>query len=70
MNNERDTGTKDKIKGKFEQAKGAVKEGFGAATGDRSTEVEGKAERLKGNVREGYGDVKSELNRDIDNDRK
>ena len=64
------THEKDRIKGKFEQAKGAVKEGFGAATGDRSTEIEGKTDRLKGNVREGFGDVKNELNRDIDSDNK
>ena len=56
---------KDRMKGKIEQTKGAIKEGFGAATGDRSTEIEGKAERLKGNVREGYGEVK----RDLDDDK-
>lgn len=60
---------KDRMKGKMEQAKGAIKEGFGAATGDRSTEIEGKAERLKGNVREGYGEVKRDLNRDLDDDK-
>ena len=56
------TGNEHQDKGKLEQAKGAVKEGFGALTGDRSTEAEGKAERAKGNVREEYGKLKNELN--------
>ena len=55
------TGDEHQIKGKFEQAKGAVKEGFGALTGDRSTEIEGKAERAKGAIREGFGRAKNDL---------
>lgn len=60
------TGAEHQDKGKLEQAKGAVKEGFGALTGDRSTELEGKAERAKGNVREAYGKLKSDLENDND----
>jgi uncharacterized protein YjbJ (UPF0337 family) len=59
------TGDEHKIKGKLEQVKGAVKEGFGALTGDRSTEIEGKAERAKGALREGYGQLKNDLNSDV-----
>ena len=55
------TGDEHSIKGKLEQAKGAVKEGFGALTGDRSTEIEGKGERLKGKIREEYGELKNDL---------
>jgi uncharacterized protein YjbJ (UPF0337 family) len=55
------SGAEHSGKGKLEQVKGAVKEGFGALTGDRSTEIEGKAERAKGAVREAYGDLKSDL---------
>ena len=55
------SGDEHKIKGKLEQIKGAVKEGVGALTGDRSTEIEGKAERAKGAVREGYGDLKNSV---------
>lgn len=62
------TGDEHQIKGKLEQAKGAVKEGFGALTGNRDTEIEGKAERAKGAIREGYGKVKNELTRDVDDD--
>lgn len=45
-----------------DQVKGAVKEGFGALTGDRSTEAEGKGERLKGTLQEEYGKIKSDIN--------
>lgn len=38
--------------GKLDQLKGAVKEGFGALTGDRSAEAEGKGERAKGKIQE------------------
>jgi len=60
------TPNEDQVKGKLDKVKGAVKEGFGATTGDRSTEVEGKAERLKGAIREGYGDIKSDIKKDND----
>lgn len=47
--------------GKLDQIKGAVKEGFGALTGNRSMEGEGKGERLKGTVQEEYGKIKSDI---------
>ena len=59
------SGKDREFEGQVDQAKGAVKEGFGALTGDRSKEIEGKAERLKGNVKEKIG----ALENDIDNDR-
>ena len=62
------TGNEHEVKGKLEQAKGAVKEGFGALTGDRSTEIEGKVERAKGAIREGFGKAKNDLNDDVPND--
>ena len=49
---------KDKTEGKFDQAKGKVKEEIGEAVGDRSTEWSGKAEQAKGHVKEGIGEVK------------
>jgi uncharacterized protein YjbJ (UPF0337 family) len=58
------TGKEHEIEGKLDQAKGAVKEGFGALIGDRSTEAEGKLDRLKGSVQEKYGQVKSDLTDD------
>jgi uncharacterized protein YjbJ (UPF0337 family) len=49
---------KDRIKGSFEQAKGAVKEGVGKATGDEKLEAEGKAEKAAGKVRNTVGGIK------------
>jgi uncharacterized protein YjbJ (UPF0337 family) len=60
------SGAEHRGKGMVEQVKGAVKEGFGALTGDRSTEVEGKAERAKGAVREAYGNLKDDLTHNDD----
>jgi uncharacterized protein YjbJ (UPF0337 family) len=56
------TGKEHQGKGKVDKAKGAVKEGWGSLTGDRSTEAEGKSERAKGKIQEKYGEVKSDLN--------
>lgn len=56
------TGKEHQAEGKIDKTKGAVKEGFGALTGDRSTEIEGKAERAKGKIQEEYGKIKSDAN--------
>ena len=58
------SGKEHEAEGKLEQVKGAVKEGFGALTADRSTEIEGKAERLGGKIRESYGKLKDDLETD------
>lgn len=60
------SGAEHRGKGIVEQVKGAVKEGYGAVTGDRSTEIEGKAERAKGAIREEYGKLKDDIKRDDD----
>ena len=62
------SGNEHEVKGKLDQIKGAVKEGFGALTGDRSTEAEGKGERAKGVLREKYGELKNEFTNDADDD--
>ena len=49
---------KDQVKGVAKQAKGAVKETAGKATGSRKTELEGKADKVAGKVQKGVGDVK------------
>ena len=54
---------KDKTEGKWDEAKGKIKEETGKAVGDRSTEWGGKADQVKGHVKEGVGDVKNEMNR-------
>jgi uncharacterized protein YjbJ (UPF0337 family) len=55
------TGKEHEAEGNLDQLKGAVKEGFGALTGDRSKEAEGKLERAKGKLQEEYGKIKSDL---------
>ena len=48
----------DEVKGKWEQAKGTVKDKVGEATGNDRLEAEGEAEHAGGKVREGWGSVK------------
>jgi uncharacterized protein YjbJ (UPF0337 family) len=50
--------TKDKIKGRVEQAKGVAKEKAGRATGNRDLQDRGTADKVKGTVRNKIGDVK------------
>jgi uncharacterized protein YjbJ (UPF0337 family) len=50
--------TKDKIKGRVEQAKGVVKEKAGRATGNSKLQDRGTADKVKGTVRNKIGDVK------------
>ncbi|HEX6624002.1 MAG TPA: CsbD family protein [Pyrinomonadaceae bacterium] len=52
---------KDEVEGKFDQAKGAVKENVGRAVGDREMETEGAADRASGNVQEGFGTAKRKV---------
>lgn len=49
---------KDEVEGKWDQAKGAVKENVGRAVNDRDLEAEGKMDRAKGNIKEGFGEVR------------
>lgn len=52
---------KDELEGKFDQAKGSVKEGLGRITGDEELENEGTADKLKGDVQEGWGGAKRKV---------
>jgi uncharacterized protein YjbJ (UPF0337 family) len=52
---------RDEIEGKYEQAKGSVKEGLGRLTGDEEMEAEGTADKMKGNVQEGWGGAKRKV---------
>jgi uncharacterized protein YjbJ (UPF0337 family) len=49
---------KDRIEGSAKQAKGAVKEAWGKATGDAKTQAEGKADKAEGKVQNAIGGVK------------
>lgn len=57
---------KDEIKGKYEQAKGKVKDKIGEATGNRRMEAEGEAENAGGKTRESWGKVKRHVSNAID----
>jgi uncharacterized protein YjbJ (UPF0337 family) len=48
----------DEIKGKFEKAKGTVKDKAGELTGDSRLEAEGEADRAAGETRETWGKFK------------
>lgn len=52
---------KDEMEGKFDQAKGAVKENVGKALNDRDLETEGAADRAGGNVQEGFGTARRKV---------
>jgi uncharacterized protein YjbJ (UPF0337 family) len=49
---------KDRVEGIGKQAKGAVKEMVGKATGDSKTQAEGKAEKISGKVQNTIGSAK------------
>ena len=49
---------KDRIKGAADQAKGAIKETFGKATGDAKTQAEGKADKAAGKAESALGGAK------------
>ena len=56
----------DEVKGKFEQAKGTVKDKAGELTGNERLEAEGEAEHAKGEVREGWGKVKRNVSNAVE----
>jgi uncharacterized protein YjbJ (UPF0337 family) len=51
----------DEVKGKYEQAKGSLKEGLGRLAGDDELRSEGAADKLKGDVQEGFGGAKRKV---------
>ena len=52
------TPNNDEVEGKFERAKGWVKDKVGEATGDRELEAEGEAQNAEGNAQETWGKFK------------
>jgi uncharacterized protein YjbJ (UPF0337 family) len=52
---------KDELEGKFDQAKGGIKENVGRAINDRDLEAEGQADRASGDVQEGWGKTKRKV---------
>jgi uncharacterized protein YjbJ (UPF0337 family) len=57
---------KDEVEGKWDQAKGAVKENVGRAVDDRDLEAEGQADRAGGKVQEGFGTARRKVGEAID----
>jgi uncharacterized protein YjbJ (UPF0337 family) len=56
----------DEVKGKWEQAKGTVKDKVGEATGDESLEAEGEAEHAAGETQETWGKFKRGVSETVD----
>jgi uncharacterized protein YjbJ (UPF0337 family) len=52
---------KDEMEGKYNQAKGSIKEGLGRLTGDDDMRAEGSADKVKGDVQEGWGGTKRKV---------
>ncbi len=57
---------RDELAGKFDQAKGGIKEGVGRAINDRELEQEGKADRASGDVQEGWGTTKRKVGETVE----
>ena len=54
----------EKVEGKFDKAKGEVKQEVGDLTGDEKTKAEGTWDKVKGGAKEAVGDVKDSLDKD------
>jgi uncharacterized protein YjbJ (UPF0337 family) len=52
---------KDQVKGRVEQAKGAVKEGTGKMVGNKKLQTEGQIDKASGKAQATYGDVKEDV---------
>ena len=59
---------KDRIEGSAEQAKGSVKKGVGAMTGDEKMKAEGSADKAKGKVQNAVGGAKDKAREAFDKD--
>ena len=57
---------KDEVEGKFDQAKGAIKENVGDAIDDERMQSEGAAERAGGNIQEGFGTARRKVGETIE----
>lgn len=57
---------KDEAKGKWEKAKGTVKDKVGEVTGNYDLEAEGEAQRAKGETQETWGKFKRGVSDAVD----
>ncbi|MBK8466322.1 MAG: CsbD family protein [Chloracidobacterium sp.] len=60
------TPNKDEVKGKWEQAKGYVKDKTGEVTGNKDLEAEGEVQRAEGETQETWGKVKHKVHDALD----
>ena len=56
----------DEVEGKWEKAKGTVKDKVGEVTGNESLEAEGEAQHAGGEVQEGWGKVKRNVSNAVE----
>ncbi len=56
----------DEVEGKFDRAKGAVKDKAGELLGDREMEAEGEAENAEGKTQETWGKFKRGVGDTVD----
>ncbi len=57
---------KDELEGKFDQARGTVKETVGRVVNDRELEDEGRADDTGGKVQEGFGKARRKIGEAIE----
>ncbi len=60
---------KDRVEGPLKEAGGKIKEGWGDATDDSSTEAEGKMDQAEGDVQNKWGETKDNVRDAVDGDR-
>jgi len=57
---------KEQAEGRYDRARGRVKEAAGDLTGDNELKAEGMADRAKGTIKESVGNVKKAINNATD----
>ena len=57
---------RDEMEGKWDQAKGKIKETVGEVTDDRDLEAEGRADNAGGDVKEGFGKARRKVGEAIE----
>lgn len=59
----------DRVEGPLKEAGGKIKEEWGDATDNESTEAEGKAEQVEGKVQNKWGEAKDDVRDAVDDNR-
>lgn len=57
---------KDEVQGKYDQAKGKVKQAVGDLTGNEQTKAEGQADEASGDTQQTWGKVKHGVSDTVD----